>query len=881
MFNRIQLLIIMAIALVSCNTITNNCNNAPINLTCELESNPLAIDNSNPAFGWQTTTNEKKYIQSAYQVILASNPDSLSIEKADMWNSGKVVSSQSQYIIYGGKPLQSAKRYYYSVQTFDTTGKASGLSKPAVFETGIIKNTEWKAQWIKAPKNLNTLASVLFRNEINISKKIQQARVYASGLGAYTIYINGQRLGNQYLAPNWTVFGKRVQYQTYDASSLLQQGKNAIGSVVTRFWAPNLEFIFQLKVEYTDGSTEWFYTDNNWKVNKSAITDCSYDGGEKYNATLEMKDWNTINFKASDWQNVECEKNNKNLVSQQLQPIIVKSEIKPKAILKTKEGKIVFDFGETLPGWVKIISKGTKGKSIQIKYFSTFNSNEKPSGKLVATDEYIPSSENIEWEPEFAYHTFRFAEVTGLAVEPDSNSIIARVAYPDVQTIGQFKCSNELLNKIYEATVRTGRNNLVSTLTGMPDAKSAKGSPVSTQAYSSMALYSFDMGKAFAKYMNDLKDMQSNNGSIHFPSGEANTNSAGWPDVFIQLPWKTFAATGDKRLLTKNYEAMKAWLDARQRESDAMSPPYMYNKEGNGDLYSLVKTSTPQIASTYYFYASSTLSQIAAAIGNPDDETVYMELAGFTKDQFNQSFLTYRTARYWNETQTAHVLPLAVGLTPLSHTQRVTDFIANDIKKNNIHPTTGILATQFLLPLLSENNYHELAYQLLTQTSKPSWGYMIEKGSSTIWGSWDGVEEAAPYQLALASAGEWLYSYLLGIRPDPKSPGYKHSIIDPNPAGDLKWVEGSLQTAYGLLRVKWEKLDNGLNVSVSIPASTSSTLTLPVANYKTTKITMNGVEIVFEGKATKQCPRNIKFNGFDANMAVIDVESGDYDIKIE
>jgi alpha-L-rhamnosidase len=876
----------IVLTLFSCNTVKNNKNTiTPENLTCETESHATGIDNLQPVFGWQLASTENNVMQIAYQVIVASSEDLLTPEKADMWNSKKVNSSQSQYVTYSGKPLESASRYFFAVQTFDSIGNESGFSKPNYFETGILKDTDWKANWIQAPKPLNKAVSVIFRNSISISKKIQRAQAFASATGAYNLFINGKRAGNQQLAPDWTDFSKCIQYQSIDVTDLLQNGENAIGSIAGKFWNKDedypLQFFMQLKVEYTDGTNEWFITNNAWKCHPSPITECGFGLGETYNSKLEVSGWNNIGFHDAGWELTNISPSKHKLVSQQVQPVVAKGEIKAKNIYKSDEGAYILDMGETLSGWVKINATVSKGATIKLKYLSTYNFKDKKIGKIVATDKYITATTTIDWEPEFAYHTFRFVEVTGLNASPDSNTVIAKVAYPDVANTGNFECSNNLINTIYMNMVRTGRNNMVSILTGMPDASLNIGSPVSVQAYANMALYTFDLRKGFVKYMNDLKLAQKNDGRINFNTSETGSNSAGWPDVIVQLPWKTYIATGDKRILTNNYESIKAWHNSRERESDAMAPPYMYNKEGNGDIYSLENTSTTQIGSTYYYYSSTTLSQIAAAIGNTDDETVYMELAGFTKDQFNQSFLTYRKARYWAETQTAHVLPMAVGLTPLSYNQRIADFIAKDIKKNDTHLTTGALATQFVLPLLSQNNYHELAYKLMAQTSKPSWGYMTEKGSSTIWGSWDGVEESAPYQLALASAGEWLYSNLVGIRPDSKFPGYKHSIIDPNPAGDLKWAKASLQTAYGLLSAKWEKQNNKLIVDVTIPTNTWSTLTLPVANTKTARIELNGEEIIMNGKATENCPKYIKFKGFDSNMTVIEVGSGTYTFAVE
>ncbi len=889
MSKKIISFLFVAIILIACSK--KEISNPPINLRCQEDENPINIDNPNPAFSWQFSDSIIGYMQNAYQIIVASNDKLLSDKEADCWNSGKVNSNQSQFVLYAGKSLEPTKKYYWAVQVWDSTGKPSGFSRLAWFETGLLDAKNWKAQWIKAPGTLSKFASVLFRKEFKVDKEIKSARIYATGLGAYDIYINGQKAGKQRLAPGWTIFSKRIQYQVYDVTSMLHEGINAIGAVVGDFWNgsedlktnSDLRFIAQLKIENIDGSEDWIYSDKDWKVHSSPVIDCSYDGGEKYDARLDLLNWNNSGFHEKGWVNVLTEKNTNSLVIQELQPIVVEQEIKPVKLFKLEDGQFVADMGETLPGWVKIKVKCNTGRIIKLQYLATFNSKESKTGKIVATDEYCcKGSETEEWEPEFAYHIFRFVKISGLPYRPDSNTLVARIAYPDVKDIGKFNCSNELINSIYKNIKRSGRNNLVSMLTGLPDYDSRLGSPVSVHAFASTALYLFNMNKAFNKYILDLRDMQISSGRIQFlPGNGSEASSPGWSDVMAILPWKTYLATGDKRILTNNYNAINAWHNCQVRESDAASPPYMHNRGGKGDLYSLDSTKVEPLGSCYYFYTTSILSNIADALGKPDDATSFMELTGFTKDQFSQSYLTYRIARYWSMSQTAHVLPLAVGLTPLSHTRRVADFIASDIKKKNIHPSTGILTTQFLLPLLTEYNHHNLAFQLISQTSKPSWGYMVERGSSTIWGSWDGNEDASKYQLALASAGEWLFAYLAGIRPDSKFPGYKHSIIDPEPVDNLKWAEASLLTMYGKWSVRWENQLHKLLVSVEIPANTWSTLMLPVKNIKTAKIIIGDKVIMEKGKSTKDCPSYIKFKGFNANMAVFDAGSGKYSFLVE
>lgn len=878
MIKKIIPVIIGVAVVISCNT-EKSTNLPPVNLTCESDTNPIGIDIPDPALGWQLADTGIGAMQGAYQIIVASSENLLDEQKADAWNSGKIISGASQFVIYSGKPLLPFKTYYWTVRTWDTSKNVSVFAKPTRFETGLMLS-KWKASWIKPSENLSNENSILYRKSFTTSKKIQKATVYASGVGAYTIYVNDKRLGDEHLSPGWTTFEKKVQYQVYDATLILNEGENVIGIVVSKFWdelenakiVSSLQFILQMKIDYTDGSSEWVITDKLWKLHSSPIFESSYKGGEKYNANFEIENWNNTKFDDKKWQTVSEAQNKLQLVRSTIKPIKVYRNMYAKKITSLENKKYVFDFGQELCGWVKLNMKLSKGSKIRIKYISE-HSKMGAENYESPTDEYITNGKSSEWEPEFSYHKFRFAEIYGLIEAPDTSKVYAIAAYPALPKIGQFSCANELLNKINDLVERTGLNNLVSMLTGLPDDDSRKGSPVNAQAYASYALYNFNSGKAFEKYTSDLCDLQANNGKLNL--GNNGSNSPGWPEAIIVVPWETYLFTGDKRILQNNYKAMKAWHSSQQHESDAQAPPYMHNKEGLGDLFSLDSTPTKPIGSAYYYYASSLMSQISEALGNQDDATAYMELAGFTKDQYNQSYLTYRTSRYWANTQTAHIIPMAVGLTPLSYIQRVIKFIASDIIKNGNHPSTGVLSTQFLLPLLSENGEHELAYKLMNQQTHPSLGYMVKQGSSEIWGSWDKENEAL-YQLAFASCGEWVYSYLVGIRPDPKVPGFKHSIIDPNPAGDLKWAEASIYTSYGLLKTKWEKTSKGLQVDVVIPTNTTSTLMFQVKSSKKAEIIYGSNSIVKNGKVTDQCPKFIKFRGFNANMAVIDVGSGHY-----
>jgi alpha-L-rhamnosidase len=349
------LLLLLIVSLIGCKEKNQF---RPVNLKCEGTTNPINIARTNPLFSWQFNDSSKGFMQSAYIILVASEIKLLNEKEADLWNSGKVASNQSNYIEYMGKAFKPSTRYYWTVKTWSNKNKESVFAEPASFETGILEVENWKASWVKPSKSLNETSSVLFRKEFNVKSKIKEARIYATALGAYELYLNGKKIGNQYLAPGWSNFLKRIQYQVFDITSELKEGKNAVGFLTGKFWnsakdaaSPfNHGIIMQLKVVYDDNTIEWFNSGNGWKVAQSPVTNCGFDSGEKYDSRLEKEGWSTAGYNESNWLNATYEKNNLNLVCQQIQPIIVHKELKPEKTVSSNKNSIVFDFGETLPG---------------------------------------------------------------------------------------------------------------------------------------------------------------------------------------------------------------------------------------------------------------------------------------------------------------------------------------------------------------------------------------------------------------------------------------------------------------------------------------------------------------------------------------------------
>lgn len=861
--------------------------NPPHNLLCDNQKTPISIDHNMPAFSWQMNSDKKAVLQSAYQILVASNEKLLNDEQADVWNSGIVKSDKSAYIACEGKELKSNTRYYWTVKTWDTSGFESGYAGATWFETGLMNKSDWKARWITAPDDLKSNSSVLMRKTISVDKKVARAKLYVTALGGYVLYLNGKKVGNNVLAPGWTNYKKTIQYQAYDVTKDLKDGKNAFGVYLGNLWyrsfgdsktlnSRKLKLLLQLEIEYKSGEKVTLISDENWKAGISPILQNNIYKGEQYDGRKELEGWLLPKFNDDEWPNaVKATEPEAKLVAEMEEPIQIIDEIRPSKFVRNGSNVITYDFGKNLTGWLKVKVKCQAGTSVVIKY-----KNKQDETNVQQVDEFICHGDGIEeWQPKFTCHTFRFIEITG-AENPDAVACIIR---NNVARRGEFNCSNPMINKIYSAIIQSQENNMTGTMQSCGNFRKCKGGTGSVQLFNTTACFNFDMARMNYKYMRDLSDCQFANGTVPVSlfSEKPEKAAPGWSEAMALVPWETYVYYGDKRILSDYYENITHWHKSQEKESDQTSPPCMHPSPGPGDKYALEKTPEGPIGSAYYYIGSLVVSKIANALGNQEDNDYYLDLSNYTKDQFNQSHMKYRTARYWAETQTAHALPLALGMCPIPYQKRVASYIAGHIRKHDMHPTTGIMGTKFLLPMLSSFGFHNEAIELISQNTYPSWGYMVENGNGTLWESWNKSDSLSDNSILLASVGEWMYAYVAGIRPDPKFPGYKHSFIVPGPGENLDWAEGSINTSYGKLAVRWDKKDTRLIVKINIPANTSSTLNLPVNDTKKAKIYLDGKLVISEGKKTADMPAIIKFKGYDAKMAVIAVGSGSYEFKIE
>ncbi|MEZ5106739.1 MAG: family 78 glycoside hydrolase catalytic domain [Draconibacterium sp.] len=743
---------------------------------------------------------------------------------------------------------------------------------------------------------------VLMRNEINIGKKIKRARVFVTGLGGYVMHINGNRVGDAVFTPGWTHYPKRIQYQTFDVGSLLEKGENAIGAVIGNQWWSGglgwrnnhvyskgpLRFFMQLKVDYEDGSSQTFVTNEDWKIHDSPILRTNLYDGEVYDARLEEEGWDLVGFDDSVWQPVDIlEKAEGRLVAQQGPLIRINKEIKPVAITLPSKGVYVVDMGQNFAGYARLRVKGETGTTVKMRFAETL----KPDGNIYrdnlrgadATDSYTLKGKGVEeWQPLFTYHGFRYVELTGFPGEPTLEDLTGLVVYSSAPDIGEFSCSNELLNKVQHNIVWGQKSNMYSVPTDCPQRDERLGWMGDPQIFAPTASYNMEMITFFNKWMRDITDSQDKDGAVHDVSPVIVVTlpaSPGYGDAIYIIPWMMYKFYGDKRILEENYDAIVAWVNYMKSNS----VDDLYEKNGYGDWVAVEKSPSEPIGSAYYYYGTKLVSTIAGILGKAEDEKEYGELAANIAKAYNEKYFDSANNSYTGNTQTANLIPLSFGIVPGEYSQKVAANIAQNVIKHGNHLTTGFLGVAHLLPVLSNYGFNNLAYTVATQKTYPSWGYFVEKGATTIWELWngdiEGPEMNSGNHFALGSCGEWYYGYLAGIKPATEAPGFKKIIFSPMPAEGLEWAKASIKTTYGIVSSHWQKKGNTIEYNFNVPVNTTAEFYLPSLEKKVKSVKESEVFVFQNDKLIPS--EGIELTKTNKDEAVFSLVSGEYHFVVE
>lgn len=882
----------------------------PGRLTCEYLQNPLGIDMRQPRFSWTLVGNERNQLQSAYEILVSDDEKQLASNKGNCWSSGKIISNQATHILYQGKPLRSFTRYYWRINVYNQEGVASGWSKTAWFETAMLEQTDWQARWIgdgsrqpdRDEDHYLPDRMPLFKTVFAASKKIRNARLYISGLGYYEAWLNGKRVGDHVLDPGFTTYRKEVQYAVYDITGLMKPGKNTAGIQLGNGWWNPLPFKFfgrwdlrnyqqtgrpcvkaELHILYADSSVQKIITDENWLSAPGPITQNNIYLGERYDARLE-EDWASV---GPQWKKAVLVNGPAGKLSPQLQPAIkVTKELAAVSIRENGKDTFIVDMGQNFAGSVRIHVSGSAGTEVRLRYGEAlFKDGSLNYMTTVATqikkggisggpgasatawqeDRYILKGAGREsWSPRFTFHGFRYVEITGWPGKPAIADIQGLRMNSDLQPNGDFACSNDMFNQLYETIDPTFLSNVFSVQSDCPG-REKMGYGGDMVATANSFIYNYDMANFYRKTIQDFANEQRPLGGITEIApftGIADrgygddSGPLGWQLAFPFLQKQLYDFYGDRQVIETYYPAFKKQLAFLQ--SKAVDGMFYWDISDHEALDAKPEALT---ASCFYYHHLQLAAEFAGILRVTDDSLNFAKQAERLKKAIIQKYLVRGTGRFDNGTQSAQLFALWYGLSP--EKEKSQRWLLKEFERHDWHISTGIFSTKMLFDVLRENDLNEVAYRLASQTSYPGWGYMLQQGATTLWETWQ-YPETSPSQNhpMFGSVNEWFYRSLLGI--NPGSAGFETIIIKPQPAGDLSWAKGSYQSVRGPIRSEWKKDAGNFVLKVSIPANTRATVWLPAVT----------------GASVTEANKPITGLRKEAGYLVADIGSGDYTFEV-
>ena len=877
------------------------------NLLCENLSNPIGVGSSQPSLSWQLRASNRNVLQTAYEIRIGRDVSSLTKGSSLVWGSGKIDSDSSVHVAYKGSPLQSGTKYFWQVRVWTNSGETSKWSEPVTFQMGLLHVEDWKANWIEPGFVEDTLnrPTPLFRKEFKAGKKIQSATAYITAHGMYEGFINGKRIGDSYLTPGWTSYHKRLQYQTYNVTDLLNQGSNIIamglGSGWYRghlawngnknVWGKDIALLFQLDIVYADGSKESVVSDGSWKTTTGSITYSEIYDGEIIDARKQRTGWRTPGYDDRNWSDVVVKDYDKaNLIATQNESVRKHETFVPIKVLTTPKGEKVIDFGQNLVGWVMIKAKGNAGDTIRISHAEVldkdgnFYTENLRAARAQAV--YILRGEGEEFfEPHFTFFGFRYIKIEGYPGEIKPENFTAVALYSDMEPTGSFTCSDSLINQLQHNIQWGQKGNFLDVPTDCPQRDERLGWTGDAQVFSRTASFNMNVNNFFAKWLKDVAADQDRNGMVPFviPNvlGPGAGGSTGWADVCTIIPWNMYLAYGDKRTLEQQYSSMKAWVDYMQSKSKNnlwntgfhFGDWLFYRPFDDNDGRSAV-TDKYLIAQCFYAYSTELLIKAAKVLGKSDDVTTYTALLASIRDAFVKEYLT-PNGRLVSNTQTAYVLALNFDMLPESQRAAAAQRLADNVKSYGNHLTTGFLGTPYLCHVLTRFGYTDVAYQLLFQQTYPSWLYPVKMGATTIWERWDGIKPDSTFETpsmnsfnhySYGAIGDWMYRVIAGIDTYEDAPGYKHIKIQPHLTDRLTYADATLKTYYGTVRSHWKTDKGKLQMDVEVPANTRATVYIPASSSDSIKESDAGLGSV----------KGAKVVGKEGNYVVVEIGSGKY-----
>lgn len=830
----------------------------------------LQYDSS--GFCWVLSSEKQDVRQTSYRIQVSMTADC----KHPLWDSGEMINERSCFVPYIGSPMPSRETLFWRARVTDNHGDDSGWSEPQRIMTGLAPD-EWRAMFITPETEQEVWQSKgkLLRQTFAIDGEIASASVYATALGLYMLSVNGIPVTDAVLTPGWTEYDKRLLYQIWDVTHLLQYGENAVCAMLgagwfkgdlaswtsqSRVYGGRTALLMQMEIRYTDGRRQMVITDDTWRCSDGPVLFSELYHGELYDARLEKPGWNKSGYDDRSWARAEIIQRLLSALCVQDGPLVRRQERLPvKRVIVTPKDETVLDFGQNIAGWVRFSVRGQAGEAVCLRHAETLDrdGNFYTQNMRSAKNEIVytlSGKKNEVFEPHFSYQGFRYVHVVSYPGDIDPANFEAIVIHSDMRRIGYFTCSHELLNQLHSNILWSLKGNFVDIPSDCPQRDERLGWTGDAQIFCRTSTYLMDTREFFIKWLADLRAAQFEGGGVpfvvpdvltgKFPEGDVIANAeslAGWGDAAVICPWTLWMAYGDKAALSECYKSMRSWVEYVHGRS---SGGVLWNNDYQlGDWVALDAkegsyfgaTASDLIATAFYAKCVRIVAQAADILGEKEDAARYRELRRDIEKAYTDEFFS-RTGRLVSPTQTAHILSLAFELTPQEYRERTVRDLLRLLDEHDGHLVTGFLGTPYFCQALADNGALDAAYALLLKEDYPSWLYQVKQGATTVWEHWDGIKPDGSMwspnmnsfnHYAYGSVGEFLYRVIGGIDVYEDAPGYKQINIRPRPGGGVSWSKTSVITPYGEVRVNWRIELGTLYLEATIPCNTSANITLP------------------------------------------------------
>jgi alpha-L-rhamnosidase len=852
-------------------------------LKCAYQPHPLGVQTTKPTLSWELHSDRRSVRQTAYQVLVSDNAKKLSQNEGNIWDSGKVTSDASIQVSYEGSDLAPAKTYFWKVKTWDNHGSVSKWSAPAEWQTGLFTPDDWKgATWIayyQLPAERVTVLPVdgakdtyrdnnilpLLRKQFT-AKKPTKATLFISGLGHFEAVLNGQKVGNHFLDPGWTKYDKQAQYVTFDVTSLVKSGPNALGVMLGNgfYYVPPVKeryrklksafghpkLICRLALDYADGSHADVVSDQTWRTAAGPVTFSSIYGGEDYNAGLEPTGWATAAFQDKSWRPAIRVDGPAELLTQQQEPLQTFDTFKAQSTTQPQPGKWVYDFGQNASGILEIQVKGQRGDTVRITPAELLGTDKTVTQKNTGRGfyfTYVLKGSSVEtWRPRFTYYGFRYAQVEGGVPAGEANpkhrpEIVRLTALHTrnaAASVGAFSCSNDLLNRTNTLIDWAVKSNLASVMTDCPH-REKLGWLEQTHLMGASLRYGYDIATLCRKTLDDMRASQTADGLVPEIApeyvkfewgGDMFRDSPEWGSASIILPWYVYQWYGDRQVLAENYDMMQRYVAylGTKAQGHILS-------QGLGDWYDLgpkppgTSQLTPMgvTGTTTYYYDLTLMAGIARLLGKTAEATAYSTLGAEVKTAFNAKFFNPATKQYATGSQTANAMAVYMGLVAPADKAAVVENIVQDLRTRANALTAGDIGYRYLLRVLEDAGRSDVIFAMNNRSDVPGYGYQLAHGATALTESWAALPTVSNNHLMLGHLQEWFYGCLGGIRPADGSVAFNQIDIKPESVGDVTSARASHHSPYGFIATSWKKIGATFDLTVNIPANTTATIYLP------------------------------------------------------